>query len=142
MVCDKLALKKATKFVAGVRKLSCEARLRLLNLLSLYHRRRRGDMMTVYQVLNGTVDVGVSQFFSAVITSHNREHLWKLFKSRAVSEFDGTSFTIGITGGSRGASGANAPQHPTFVKSCRLSRIERKLSTFMRTSLFEFHENA
>ena len=49
--------RKATKLFTSIRNRPYEGRLRLLDLPSLYHRRRRGDMITVYQVL--TVEAGI-----------------------------------------------------------------------------------
>ena len=88
--------RRATKLVASIRELPYEARLRSLNLPSLYYRRRRGDMIMVYQVLRGVVDVDASQFFSAATTSQTRGHLWKLSKSRAVSRVRRNAFSIRV----------------------------------------------
>ena len=45
--------RRATKLVPELRHLPYQQRLRILNLPSLYYRRRRGDMIAVYQLLHG-----------------------------------------------------------------------------------------
>ena len=54
---DKLEVEKvqrrATRMIPSLKGLSYEERLRALNLPSLEHRRRRGDMLQVYKILNG-----------------------------------------------------------------------------------------
>lgn len=75
--------RRATKLVVEVRHLPYTERLRYLGLPSLYYRRRRGDMIQVYQVLHGGVDVAADIFFSPAVTSRTRGHPWKLQKPRA-----------------------------------------------------------
>ena len=77
--------RRATRLVSGIRDLPYEERLRTLDLPSLYHRRRRGDMITVYQVLHQGVDVNAAKFFTPAAASITRGHQWKLAKPRAVS---------------------------------------------------------
>ena len=54
---DKLEIEKiqrrATKLIAEIKQLSYEERLRQLELPSLEHRRRRGDMLQTYKIING-----------------------------------------------------------------------------------------
>ena len=90
---------------------------RVLNLLSLYHRRRRGDMITVYQVLRQGVDVDATQFFTLATTGNTRGHHitallrrpkaqiiiiitrgheWKLLKPRAVSRVRRNAFSVRV----------------------------------------------
>lgn len=88
--------RRATKLVASVRQLPYEERLRALNMPSLYHRRRRGDMITVYQVLRGGVHVDPSQFFSTATTTHTRGHRWKITKPRAVSRVRRNTFSVRV----------------------------------------------
>ena len=66
--------RRATKLVPGVRDLPYEGRLRALNLPSLYHRRRRGDMITVYQVLRQGLDIDVATLFTLAAESSTRGH--------------------------------------------------------------------
>ena len=77
--------RRATRLSRDVSHLSYRERLRALGLPSLYYRRRRGDMIQVYQIVHGGVDLENANFF---VTSENRTtrgHPWKLVKPRAVS---------------------------------------------------------
>ena len=77
--------RRATKLVQDVRTLPYPERLRLLDLPSLYYRRRRGDMIMVYQILHGGVDLDPEVFFSVAARVPTRGHPWKLQKPRAES---------------------------------------------------------
>lgn len=56
--------KRAVRMVSGLRGLKYEEKLKELNLPSLVARRKRGDMLQVWKVLNGDVDVDPSNLFS------------------------------------------------------------------------------
>ena len=43
--------KRATKLIPSIQNLPYEERLRQLNLPSLMHRRRRGDMIQIYNII-------------------------------------------------------------------------------------------
>ena len=88
--------RRATRLVASIRGRPYEERLRVLNLPSLYHRRRRGDMITVYQVLRQGVDVDATQFFTLATTGNTRGHEWKLLKPRAVSRVRRNAFSVRV----------------------------------------------
>ena len=51
-----------------------------LKLPSLYYRRKRGDMILVYQMLHGLINVDASFFFSPTTYTFTRGHNFKLFK--------------------------------------------------------------
>ena len=77
--------RRATKLVPEIKHLPYQERLRHLNLPSLYHRRRRGDMIAVYQILNGGIDVQWNQFFRPAASTVTRGHEMKLLKPQATS---------------------------------------------------------
>ena len=52
--------RRATKLISNISNLSYETRLRYLNLPSLHHRRRRGDMITVFKILTGRLNANSS----------------------------------------------------------------------------------
>ncbi len=54
-------LHRATKMAPEYRHMDREARLRYLNLPSIYYRRARGDMIEVYKFLNGKYNVDYSK---------------------------------------------------------------------------------
>ena len=72
--------RRATRMVSSLRHLPYEKRLRALQLPSLYYRRKRGDMIFTYQVLNGAVDGIPSDFFTLATDSTTRGHPFKLLK--------------------------------------------------------------
>jgi hypothetical protein len=77
--CLERVQRAATKLVPHLRKLSYEERLEKLRLTSLYDRRRRGDVIETYKILNGKVNVNKEQFFRLSATGHNtRGHSLKL----------------------------------------------------------------
>ena len=77
--------RRATKLVPDLRHRPYTERLRLLDLPSLYYRRRRGDMIKTYQVLHGEMDVRQEDFFTPALDRRTRGHPWKLNKGQAQS---------------------------------------------------------
>ena len=88
--------RRATRLVTAIRDRPYEERLQILNLPSLYHRRRRGDMITVYQVLRRGVDVDAAKFFATAPNRGTRGHQWKLVKPRAVSRARRNAFSVRV----------------------------------------------
>ena len=70
--------KRATHLVSSIRN---EERLRALNLPSLYYRRKRGDMILVYQIFHGLINVNPLNFFPPASTDFTRGHNYKFYKS-------------------------------------------------------------
>ena len=77
--------RRATRLVASLRHRPYEERLEALKLPSLFYRRRRGDMVQVYQIFHGGVDLAPEEFFTATASDRTRGHPWKLKKPRAES---------------------------------------------------------
>ena len=88
--------RRATKTVEDVRSLPYTDRLRCLNIPSLYYRRRRGDMIMVYRLLHGEVDVAPDIFFAPAALRTTRGHPWKLEKPRAVSRPRRNVFSVRV----------------------------------------------
>ena len=81
---DQIAIEKvqrrATKLVTSIRNLPYNERLSILKLPSLYYRRRRGDMILVYQIFHGLIDINPSIFFAPATISTTRGHNYKISK--------------------------------------------------------------
>ena len=75
--------RRATKQIAEIRHEPYQERLRQLNLPSLYYRRRRGDMIKVYQIIHSDLDLLPESFFSTARDARTRGHQWKLSKEQA-----------------------------------------------------------
>ena len=56
--------RRATKMVSGLYNMEYEERLKKLNLFKLSDRRTRGDMITVYKILNNIADVDNTPIFN------------------------------------------------------------------------------
>ena len=74
--------RRATKMIRGLSQLSYEERLQELKLPSLLHRRRRGDMIQMYKITQGAVDVEKKLFVNSQETA-TRGHNLKLRKTKA-----------------------------------------------------------
>jgi len=68
-------------------------RLACLRLPSLYYRRKRGDMILVYQLLHGMLDVDASTLFTFAAYTSTRDHNLKLCKPRASTNIRLKSFS-------------------------------------------------
>ena len=86
--------RRATRLVSNLRHLPYEQRLRVLQLPSLYYRRRRGDMIHMYQMFHGGVDANPSLIFTLASDSTTRGHPYKLRKMPAVCRMRRSAFAI------------------------------------------------
>ena len=79
--------RRATKSVPGMSTLTYDERLRRLNLPSLQHRRRRGDMIMTYKIISGKVNLERDDFFTFSGNQTNRgSHCYKLGKVKVTKE--------------------------------------------------------
>ena len=88
--------RRATKIVPELRHLSYPQRLRALKLPSLYYRRRRGDMIAVFQLLHGGLDLHPDVSFNTAVARDTRGHPWRLVKPRAVSRIQCNAFSVRV----------------------------------------------
>lgn len=84
--------RRATRIVPTLRQAHYTDRLRALRLPSLYYRRRRGDMLKIFQLLHGGIDQDYAQFFHMDPNTRTRGHAWKLVKPNAVSRVRRNAF--------------------------------------------------
>ena len=88
--------RRATRLVVSIRNLDYQTRLRLLKLPSLYYRRRRGDMIHVYQMLHGGVDVDETKMFTLNAGGLTRGHSLKLCKPHGACRARQNSFAVRV----------------------------------------------
>ena len=88
--------RRATRLVPTIRHLTYERRLEALKLPSLFYRRRRGDMIQVYQLLHGGIDLTPEDFLAVATEDRTRGHQWKLEKHRAESRPRRQSFSARV----------------------------------------------
>ena len=88
--------RRATRMIPSLRGLTYEERLRRLHLPSLCHRRRRGDMIQVYKIINGLDRLETSTFFELQTTSTTRGHSQKFYKRKCRLDIRKYSFSYRI----------------------------------------------
>ena len=75
--------RRATRLVASIRHLTYAERLKALKLPSLQYRRRRGDVILIYQVMHGLLDLPCEAFFERPTVRMTRGHSKKVAKPHA-----------------------------------------------------------
>ena len=75
--------RRATKLLPAIRDKPYEERLSILQLPSLTHRHRRGDMILLYKILNNYFNSDFSTLYAYSTTNTTRGHQFKLFKYRS-----------------------------------------------------------
>lgn len=76
--------RRATKMIDGLRDKPYAECLSILELPSLYYRRRRGDMIWVFKIMNGLVRMDASKLFVRAKNPNPRGHSQKIFKQHAL----------------------------------------------------------
>ena len=85
--------RRATKLIPELRNLPYESRLKALNLPSLVYRRKRGDMIQVYKIMNGMVRVNKDDFFDPSRIEQIRGHNQRIAKNKATKNVRINSFS-------------------------------------------------
>ena len=75
--------RRATKQIENLRDEPYENQLKTLNLHSLLYRRRRGDMIQIYKVINGLVRIPTNSLFRLRKNGKTRGHDKKILKQHA-----------------------------------------------------------
>ena len=88
--------RRATRLVPSLKPLAYEERLRALKLPSLYYRRRRGDMIAVYQILSGGMSLDAEELFKRTCFHATRGHGWKLAKPRVRTASRQRAFSVRV----------------------------------------------
>ena len=92
--------RRATRYVPGLKDLEYPERLRALNLPTLAFRRARGDMITVYKMLNEQgvgFDKSLPQMLTLSHTNHLRGHNLKLYAKNFNKDIGKYSFQNRMT---------------------------------------------
>ena len=71
--------RRMTKLIPGLKDKSYQERMKILNLPSLKHRRRRGDLIETFKVLNGFVKVNNIFSLSNSLTRTNSKKIYTPF---------------------------------------------------------------
>ena len=85
--------RRATKLVLELKDQPYETRLRALNLPSLYYRRKRGDMILAYKIMNGMVRIDADELFIPSRLPHTRGHHQRISKQRVTKVIRQNSFS-------------------------------------------------
>ena len=75
--------RRATKLVPELMEMPYEQRLRILNLPSLSYRRKSGDMILMYKIMNGLVRIDSKFLFTPATYKSTRGHSKKIFKKHS-----------------------------------------------------------
>ena len=88
--------RRATKLIPEIRHHPYRERLRLLELPSLQYRRRRGDMITMYNITHGHVGLDKGNFFGEPHNARTRGHPLKVAKPQASSRMRANHFSCRV----------------------------------------------
>ena len=128
--------RRATRMVIGMKELSYTERLRVLNLTTLYYRRRRQDVIQVFRIINKiihNVAMGSNVFEDFFELDHGstRGHNRKLIKPRANTSGKLNSFSHRVVNDWN-----NLPN--AVVMSTSLKCFKSSLSSFWSDIPFKF----
>ena len=84
--------RRATKLVPELSNLPYGQRLRQLDLPSMQHRRRRGDMIMTYKIMTGKVNMTPTEIFRLSSNSY-RSHQYKLAKKKCTKSTSLNAFS-------------------------------------------------
>ena len=84
--------RRATRIIPSLRHLEYTARLEQLNLPSLQHRRRRGDLIQVFKIVSGMDRIDASSLFPPPPKQGTKGHEEKIYVRRPRLEVRKHSF--------------------------------------------------
>jgi ribonuclease P/MRP protein subunit RPP40 len=85
--------RRATKLIPHLYDKPYEERLKELKLPSMEYRRKRGDMIQCFKVINGLVRLDVNELFTPLSTSNTRGHHQRVRRHRAHKAIRAKSFS-------------------------------------------------
>ena len=84
--------RRATKLIPSINHLPYQERLKKINLPSLHHRRRRGDMIQVFKIMKQVERINSNDFFQPSNTNL-RGHNYKIYKLKSATSLRQHSFS-------------------------------------------------
>ena len=123
--------RRATKLLPAISDKPYEERLSILQLPSLTHRRRRGDMILLYKILNNYFNSDFSTLYAYSTTNTTRGHQFKLFKYRSRLNCRSNYFF------NRVINDWNNLPH-TVVNASSLNNFKYLIDSYLRDSRFTF----
>ena len=125
--------RRATRLVPDIRHLPYRERLHKLGLPSLLYRRRRGDVIMIYMMMNGHIDIPMDEFFLPAHTARTRGHSMKLAKPQAQSRVRRNHWTI------RAVNDWNSlPDH--VVQAPSTNAFKNRLDDHWRAHIYDYPE--
>ena len=85
--------RRATKLIPELYNLPYEDRLRELKLPSMEYRRRRGDMIQCFKIMNGLVRLKATELFTPIPAGNTRGHNQRVLRQRAHKSVRAKSFS-------------------------------------------------
>ena len=119
--------RRATKLIPDLRGIPYEERLKKLNLPSLAYRRRRGDMILMYKLVNGLIRIDIRSLFTPSRSIATRGHAQRVFKQHATQLARRNTFSQRVVNDWNNLSSevVNAPSLNTFK-----NRLDKHWSDF------------
>ena len=118
--------RRATKIVKTIKSLSYQERLSTLKLLSMKDRLLRGDLIEVYKIMTGKVNIDRNQFFELHEDLRTRGHPLKLKKRRTLHHFRNKFFANRVV-----TTWNSLPEH--VVAAMSVNSFKRKLDQLWAT---------
>ena len=85
--------RRATKMIPHLYNVPYEDRLKELNLPSMEYRRKRGDMIQCFKIMNGLVRMDVNDLFTPIPSTNTRGHHQRILRQRSNKALRSKSFS-------------------------------------------------
>ena len=121
--------KRATKTVHAIRDLPYEERLQHLDLPSLQHRRRRGDMIYAYKLFTEKIGLAKEDFFTSS-TPLTRGHQHAVIKKKATKLCRIHAFSNRIVDDWNGL-----PPH--VISQTTTNKFKKELDTYWKSEMYQ-----